>query len=47
MGLLNGAKDTNLQPPKEKTKAFNLFKSKNKNLQPPQKKKKTFEPLEE
>jgi hypothetical protein len=28
------SKNKNLQPPKEKTKAFNLFKSKNKNLQP-------------
>jgi hypothetical protein len=40
MGLLNGAKDKNLQPPRAKTKAFNLFKSKNKNLQPSKEKKK-------
>jgi hypothetical protein len=48
MGLLNGAKDNNPQPPRAKIKSFNLqkqeqkpstFKSKNKILQPSKEKK--------
>jgi len=38
-------KTLNLQPPKAKIKAFNLFKSKNKNLQPPRTKTKAFNPF--
>jgi hypothetical protein len=38
----NLSKNKNLQPPRAKTKGFNLFKRKNKNLQPIREKTKAF-----